>query len=53
MWSMVGRDVQEGRSGGTLLPDEFLAPLSLRHHSSDQIGKRMPGHSVRVNKSGF
>lgn len=50
---MAGRDVLEGRSGGTLLPDEFLAPLSLRHRSSDRIGKMMPGHSERVDQSVF
>ena len=48
VWVMTGWDVQEGRIGGTWLPGEFLAPLSWRHHSSAQTGRRMPGHSEDV-----
>lgn len=53
VWLMTGWDVLEGRSGGTWLPGEFLAPLSWKRHSNAQIGKKRPGHSEKVKGSIF
>lgn len=50
-WAVTGWDVLWGRSGGTWLPGEFLAPSSWRRHSSARTGMRRPEHSEEVNKS--
>lgn len=47
---MPGLGAQEGKSGDTWLSGEYLAPSSLRRHSSVQTGMKMPKHSVNVKK---